>query len=114
MDAVGRFVSDSNINRFVDQLRAERHPARQDMLRRLLVEEEDRFAATEERLALVERHISEGAARIARQIEIVAKCKRDGAESATAEGVLQTSRMIQALFEKFRAVVCEARERRQP
>jgi hypothetical protein len=90
MDAIGRFVSDANIARFVDQLRTETTPARQLVLRRLLVEEENRFSATEECLATVDRHISDGAACIVRQTEIVAKLKRNGGECALAEGALRT------------------------
>jgi hypothetical protein len=106
-DAIGRFVSEANIARFVDQLRIETNPARRDMLRRLLIEEEDRFGVTEERLEMVDRHIMDGAACIARQAEVVAKRKRDGVECANVERALQTSKMIQALFEDFRIAVCE-------
>jgi hypothetical protein len=112
-DAIGRFVSGSNISRFVDQLRIETNHARRQMLRRLLIEEENRFGVMEERLAMIERHISDGAACIARQTEIVARLKRDGDECATAEGALETSKMIQALFEGFRATHCKLSERVQ-
>jgi hypothetical protein len=112
-DAICRFVSGANITRFVDQLRSETRPARQEMLRRLLIEEENRFGATEESLAIVERHISDGAASITRQTEIIAKRRREGVECAVAESALRTSQMIQALFENLRDRVCEARERSQ-
>jgi hypothetical protein len=66
--------------------------------------------ATEECLAVVDRHISDGAASILKQTEIVAKRKRDGDEYALAESFLQTSKMIQAIFEEFRAAVRKSRE----
>jgi hypothetical protein len=112
-DALGRFVSGANISRFVDQLRIETNHARGQMLRRLLIEEENRFGVTEERLEMVERQIIDGAACIARQTEILATRKRNGDECANAERALQRSKMIQALFENFRDRVCEARERSQ-
>ena len=110
MDAIGRFISDENIARFVDQLRIEANPNREEMLKRLLVEEENRFGATEERLGMVERQLSDGAAHIIRQTCIVAKLKCNGGDSAIAERALRASEMIQALFENFRAVICESRE----
>ena len=43
MDQVDRFLCDGNISRFSDQLRYETNPARQETLKRLLIEEENRF-----------------------------------------------------------------------
>jgi len=53
VDQIERFISDENIVRFVEQIRTATGPDRQHMLRRLLIEEERRFGATEERLGMV-------------------------------------------------------------
>jgi hypothetical protein len=45
MDQVDRFICEDNISRFVDQLRREINPARQETLKDLLIEEENRFGA---------------------------------------------------------------------
>ena len=60
MADIDRFASDGNISCFADQLRYETVPARQEMLKRLLIEEENLFAATQDRLRMVERKFTEG------------------------------------------------------
>jgi hypothetical protein len=101
MEDFDRWASDGNICLFADQLRWETNPARQETLRRLLIEEEDRFGATEERLRLVKRRLEDNAALIVRQRRRIAEMKRDGADTSSAERLLQTFEMIQNLFERF-------------
>ena len=108
MDGLQPFISDQNITRFVAQLRRESNAVRQDTLKRLLIEEEDRFGASVERLHMVERYIADGAAQIARQTRIVSELKSNGGDVAHAELTLQNSRMIQDLFMSFRASISEA------
>src|SRR5271166_999870 len=67
MADLDRFASDGNISCFADQLRYETIPARQEMLKRLLIAELNLFGATQDRLRMVERKITEGADVIARQ-----------------------------------------------
>ena len=110
MDETDRPVS-GNVSLFVDMLRWESRPAHQDGLKRLLIQEEDRFGAREERWALIERILQDGAEHIVRQTRLIAKMKGDGADTASAERLLETFQMIQFLFEKFRVDTCEAQER---
>jgi hypothetical protein len=48
MGEVDRFVHDGNILCFADQLRWETNSARQETLKRLLFQEENRFGVSEE------------------------------------------------------------------
>ncbi len=113
MEEVARFGSGGNISCFADQLRWETIPARQEILRRLLIEEENCLGATEERLLVVERKLADGAELISRQRQLIDKMKMNGGDTRTAESSLKTFEMIQELFEKFRAVIYDANERKR-
>jgi hypothetical protein len=113
MGEVDRLVCDGNILCFSDQLRWERDPARQQVLKRLLIAEEDRFGAfgtIEDRLRMVERKLMDGAELIVRLRQRIAEMKSDGADTSSAEGRLRTFEMIQDLFASFGARVRDARK----
>ena len=114
MDDVERFVIDGNISRFVDQLRGERDPSRQQVLKRLLIAEESRFAATLDRLQMVERYLTEGEERIANQRRLVAAMRNNGGDAGAAERTLRAFESIQDIFQTAHASVHEALERRRP
>lgn len=113
MDQIEQFVSDLNISNFVDQLGRERDAKNQSMLKRLLIEEENKFGATAERLNMVDRHIFDAAIRIARQKELVAQLKGKGRDPADAEKTLQTFEMILDLFHSFRSIIVENMNQRK-
>jgi hypothetical protein len=110
MDEVDRPVRHGNILCFADQLRWETDPARQDTLKRLLIEEENRFGAADEHLRIVELRLADGAERIARQRRLIAELKNGAGDAASAERLLRTFEMIQDLFERFRDQVYHARK----
>jgi fructose-bisphosphate aldolase class 1 len=110
MDELQRFVSEQNISRFVDQLRRESKAVRQNTLKRLLIEEENRFAAAAERLQVVDKNIVDGAARIASQARVVSRLKSNGHDAREAERTLQNFEMIQGLFISYRTRFCRAAE----
>ena len=114
MTEVDRFESDGNISCFADQLRYEKNPARQEMLKRLLIEEESRFGASEGRLRMVERKLTDGAEFIVRQRRLIAEMKTNGGDIGSADRTLRTFEMIQDLFEGFRALMYDRRERLRP
>ena len=114
METVDRFCSDGNISCFADQLRWETDPHRREVLKRLLIREVNRPGATEERLQMIERKLEEGAELIARQRRLIAQLQSCGGDTGTAERALDAYEMIHELFEKFRAVVHDARERTRP
>jgi hypothetical protein len=103
MDEFDRTVCDGNILCFADQLRWERDPARREALKRLLIAEEDRFGATEDRLRMVERKLVDGADLIVRQRRLIADMKSGGTDTSSAERTLRTFEMIQDLFKRFGA-----------
>jgi len=104
---VDRVPCDGNIGLFVDGLHWERDPARRERLKRLLIEEEDRFVAREERLGMVERHIERGEAIIARQADLIARLKNNGADVSDAESALRKFEAIQNLFLTLHYHICE-------
>ena len=114
MDDVDRFANEGNISLFADQLRYETNSARQEKLKRLLIEEENRFGATEDRLRMVQRKITDSAELIVRQRRLIAEMKRGNGDTGSAERTLRTFEMIQGLFERFRDSIHDGRERRHP
>ncbi len=114
MGEVDRMESDGNISCFADQLRYETIPARQEKLRRLLIEEESRFGANEDRLRMVERKLADGAELIVKQRRPITEMKSDGGVIGSADRTLRTFEMIQELFERFRALMYDERERLRP
>ena len=111
MDDVERFVIDGNISRFVDRLRIETDPCRQQTLKRLLIAEESRFGATCDRLQMVERYLTEGEERIANQRRLVAAMRNNGGDVSAAHRTLCAFESIQDLFQTVHAAVHEAIER---
>jgi hypothetical protein len=101
MDDFDRWASDGNICLFADQLRWETNPARQEAVRRLLIEEEDRFGATQDRLRIVERKLEDGMESIVRQRRRIAEMKSRGADTSSAERMLRNFELTQDLFERF-------------
>jgi hypothetical protein len=107
MDEIDRFVCDGNIANFANRLRKEHDPAKQETLKRLLIEEEDRFGATVERLRVLERYIADGSALIIRQADLVAKLDGDGRDAREAQRALRNFHMVQRLFLDCRARIHE-------
>jgi hypothetical protein len=111
MNETAQFVSDLNIARFLDKLRLEHDPATRTVLQRLLIEEEDKFGGSVERLSTVQRHIVEGNRRISLQKALVAKLAANGEDIGPAEITLSNLVEIQRIFEQYRQVILETIDR---
>jgi hypothetical protein len=110
MDKLQRFISEQNISRFADQLRRESNAVRRDTLKRLLIEEEDRFGANVEWLHMIERYIAVWTAEIVRQTGVVSELKSNGDDANDAESILQTYVKIKDLFTSYRARISQTVE----
>jgi len=73
-----RFIARENIKHFRDRLWPEVDQEARSLLRKLLVEEEDKLGADLELLADIKRHIADGNQRIERQRALVTVLERDG------------------------------------
>jgi hypothetical protein len=111
MDSTARFVSDLNVARFVDRLQLESDPAKRTSLRRLLIEEEDRFGSRAERLSDVQRHLAEGSRRIALQKALIENLIAKGQDVRLAERTLSNLFEIQRILEQYRQVVLNGIDR---
>jgi len=107
MNQGDRFASDGNISCFANQLRWETNPVRRERLKRLLIEEENRFGAMESRLAIVERNLRDGAEIVGRQKRLIAEVRGQGGDTGSLESTLRIMEMIQDLFESFGAALRE-------
>jgi hypothetical protein len=98
MGDIEQFVIDGNVSRFVDLLRSETDPRRQDSVKRLLIAEEDKFGRTGFCLQMLERHLTDGAEIIAKQKRLIAQLVDRGDDPYGAELALHRFESIQILF----------------
>jgi hypothetical protein len=111
MHETAQFVSDLNIARFLDKLRLEHDPAMRTVLQKLLIEEEDKFGGSVERLSTVQRYIAEGNRRISLQKALVEKLAANGEDIGPAERTLSDLVEIQRIFEQYRQVILDTIDR---
>jgi hypothetical protein len=114
VDKLDCFASEGNISLFADQLRYETNPARQEKLKRLLIDEENRLGATEDRLRTIERKLTDGAELIMRMKRLIAEMKSSDRDTLSAEQTLRNFEMIQDLFERIHDMKYAEREQRRP
>jgi hypothetical protein len=105
-----RDKSDQNIALLAAQIRTATETRRQSALKRRLVEEE-RFGGREERLTMVENHLTEGATHVATLRRIIAEKKAAGEDCADTERSLEACLGLQQLFEDFRSTISENTQR---
>ncbi len=96
------FVVKENIIRFRAQLNGETDPAVRAALHKLLVEEEHKLGINLEHLADIDREISEGRKRIARQRAMVERLDGDGRDAGPAKALLGSFMETQAMYVRHR------------
>jgi hypothetical protein len=111
MDQMAEFVARKNIDNFAGRLEIELDAEVQQVLRRLLLEEERRYARLTSVLWLVERHISENGACIARQQEIVATFNARSWDCSIASQLLESLTRTRDLLVDYRREVLSVMDR---
>ena len=101
MDDLAQYVFDLNVKRFVERLRSEDDPDTRASVRRLLVEEVDKFCQKRERLIQLQRHIGENSRRIASQEALILRLRSNGQDLKLAQIALRNLVEIQTLFEQY-------------
>lgn len=101
-----RFVASQNLSRFEDQLRTEKDLSKKYLLRKLLVEEEDRFGAGAERSQMAGQHIETCNLYISKQKLLVQKLNGNGdpAQLREAKRLLINLLELRDLYENIRQV----------
>jgi hypothetical protein len=100
-DNTAQFVCDLNVKKFAEKLRSERDPDMRTSLKKLLVEEENKFAHSAERLNRILRYIDEGNDRIASQKSLIERLRTNDHDTRLAERTLGNLVDIQRLFEEY-------------
>jgi hypothetical protein len=114
LSAQQRFMLDENVRRYVVQLEDEPNVKTRDILRRLLIAEEDRYGTQHERLERANTLISEGEDRISRMTsELQRLCDQGGDAARVREGerVLANTRNIIAITQEYRRALLDGLER---
>jgi hypothetical protein len=107
MDEVVRFVTEQNINRFTDQLYNETDPQKQEVLRNLLLEEENRFGFYSGQLEITQRHLFEVNSRINRQKQLITKMETNGHDIGQANQFLFLLVEMRTLFDELHASILD-------
>ena len=102
MVEANKFILEQNLLRFSSRLPSEADPATRQTLRRLLIEEEDRYGKLNERLERAEMLILSWQGHVQRQQALVASLKLDGRDPSRADELLRSMRESLAIFERYR------------
>ena len=105
---VDNFVHEQNVLRFSERLETENDQTARVQLTKLLLDEENKFAASSERLDRADRHIAKCKQHIARQYSLIDKLKMDGHDIAPAERLLRNLMELHDLFVGYRRQVATA------
>jgi len=108
MDAMARFVSDHNVEKFVNQLQLQHDPAIRRVLQSLLLEEVRKLGFSFEQLSMVDRQISEARERIRAQTDIIERLRVKGHDTSWAERLLGNLVGIQEIFEQQRQFIADS------
>ena len=108
MDAMAKFISDHNVEKFVDQLRWQLDPSVRTALQRLLLEEECKLGVNFEQLSVVNRQLSDAEERIRAQKCLIGRLRIKGHETASAECLLNNLVGIERIFKQYRQVILNA------
>jgi hypothetical protein len=96
------YVARANIRHFCDRLEMETDPTARSLLRRLLVQEEDKLGHNSEALGEIENHIARAKDHVNRQQALVASSERDGHNATQVLVLLNAYSEILLAYEKQR------------
>lgn len=114
MDSTRKFAQEENIRNFSERLCAELLPEKRDLLRRLLVEEEDLFGYYSWHSDLVQRHIRECSARVQAQKALIARMQTNNQDTTIANQLLENSVIALEAFRDFSRKVVSALRQNPP
>lgn len=108
MNELDRFVQSSNMSRFASRLEIEQDEKQRDLIRRLLLEEEQRYGLRAEQLDMADERIGRAKQLIRRQQELIVRFAASGQDTSEADKLLNRLGDLLALFEHYRLQVLEA------
>lgn len=108
METIGRFVSEENVARLAGRLSEESCPEKQELLRRLLVEEARRFGVRSCSLEFLQQHLAACARRMDRQAVLVEELQAAGRDTTEAGRLLVNLRVTLGVLEDCRNRVAAA------
>lgn len=112
--SMDEFVGEQNISRFVDEFQTAHDANTRYTLKKLLLEEENKFAFNSEQLVRIQQRINECKARIDLQERLIHKARIKGHNAAATERVLHNLVELQEIFWSHHQVVLEAVNRSKP
>ena len=106
--------NEQNLARYMDLLESAADPEVRDCLRERLVEQEDRFGRSRERLDTVDAFIDRLRTRLRQHEDWVAELASTGADTALSERLRETTAESLRLFEAYRGRLLHAIEHGSP
>jgi hypothetical protein len=105
------FVHEQNVLRFSERLKTETDPTARTRVRQLLLDEENKFAATAERLDKTDGHIASCKEHITRQYGLIDRLNGEGRDVGPAQRLLENLLDLHDLFVSYRRLVSESLNR---
>ncbi len=106
-----RFVHDQNLMRYLDLLESETDSAKRGQLRKLLLEEVDRFGDHSDQLYETDRLVARCTARLQEQKSLLAHAREDGRDAGASEDVLANMSQTLALIVGHRRTILDRLDR---
>jgi len=106
------FVYEQNVFRFSARLKTEDDPAARKLVGKLLLDEENKFAATVERLDRTDGQIADCKSHISLQYALIERLKGDGHDIKPAERLLGNMMELHDLYVSYREVLLDGLDRR--
>jgi hypothetical protein len=104
---LGNFVREQNVLRFSQSFEIEHDPIKRERLKTLMLHEENKFAATAERLDKTDREIAKCEARVARQHALIEELRKDGHDIQVAKRLVDNMIELHDLYVGFRLRLLE-------
>jgi division protein CdvB (Snf7/Vps24/ESCRT-III family) len=104
-------IISANVTLFAGQFVGESDFARRGQLKKLLIEEENKFGLLTEKLEQVLRRLGESSARIASLETILERSRSNGRETGPTEQLLRNMRELHRVYDDYRQTIVDGLNR---
>jgi len=114
MHSRNMFIQSENLSRMSEQFSQTTNPETRETLRRLLLEEEDRYGYYSEQLDFACQRLSDAKRRANRQKSLIKEMKSNGDDTQEAEKLLYNIQEVSKLFLSFHNRILQSLMRTRP
>jgi hypothetical protein len=112
--SVERFVHSENIRRFSEIYEREPAQGRQDVLRRMILDEESRYGSQLAQLEVVNERIASNNKRIEQQQDLISHLENSGTNAEQQKRILQNLLELRRLYSDYGRMLLDSLQRCHP